>query len=286
MDAEGVPSRVFGTHYQFLSSGPGDLDCRTWGSCNKYLVDKGDDWPVMFDVPKTYTVGGVSYTPEGLRLAAFAEKATDTDPEAPKTIQVAGFDSDCREINIGANPAGEAIPINRWDLGIRGRVWGRWEREQWAMSTNYFSEVCRVWKPATDGTVTLYAVDTVNNYFFFLAEYHPSQLIPQFRRYSVMNRVGTERSNFLVQVKLRNLKLVNDTDILPIDSMQALKLMAMAISQENQLDVQGSLVLANQAMTIMGAREHSRTMTDGTPIIMNRNYPTSLGRALNTSRIL
>ena len=69
----------------------------------------------------------------------------------------------------------------------------------------------------------MYAVDTVHNMFFFLGKYHPAQKIPQFRRYGITNKAVGRKANMLLLVKLRHIPLVHEDDILPLDSIQALK---------------------------------------------------------------
>jgi hypothetical protein len=288
---DGTPARIFGLPYQFLSSGPGDLDMRSSNSLFKDLADKGDSWPTMFDVPALFTVNDVEYIPDGMKLVAFSEYEEDvTHPrgvdnhESMTPMRAQGFDIDSREINPGLNP-GEDIPIYRWRGGTYGTVTAGWDTTC-IPSTNYFRDVTRITKPVTKGPVTLYAVDTTNNFMFFMAEFHPLVKIPQFRRYSITNKSVGIRANVLALVKMRRVNLSQDTDILPIDSVQALKLMCMAIRQENAGDLQGAVAYAEQAKFIMGDREKARKMTDGTPVIMNRCYRTSLGRHLNRGRLL
>ena len=85
----------------------------------------------------------------------------------------------------------------------------------------------------------------------------------------------------LMLVRLRILPLVNDEDVVPIDSMQALKLMLMAIRDENagKLDTAG--VLEGKAVYLMNNRASINKRSGGTPTIINVDYRTSLGRFLN-----
>ena len=280
VDIDGTPARTFGLPYQFLSSGPGDLDTRCGGSCYKDLVDKGDDWPVQFDVPKQYEytdpVNGEVSTiyPNGLPLVAFCTESADVGT----TIRVRGFSHDAVEIGAGINP-GEDITAQLWPGGTEGTIVRAPGTTGFTVSTNEFQDVSRIIKPQTQGYITLYAVDTDTNHFFYLAKYHPNQTIPQFRRYNITNHTLNVQSNVLALVKLRHVPLVHEDDILPIDSMQALKLMIMALREEDAQNVQGAMVFEEKAKLVMGKREAARTRTDGTPTILNVDYRTSLGRA-------
>jgi hypothetical protein len=279
----GTPSRVYGTAYQFASSGPGDLDYGGGGSCFHDLVDKGDDWPVMFDVPTDYTLDdGTEYVCPGLNLVAFSTSATDVGT----TIRVQGYDINSREIAPGIDP-GVDVEILQWDGGTIGTILGTWETDTepgWAYTTELFADVARVVKPVTAGAIHLYALDTVNQRFFLLAEYHASQTIPQFRRYSLTNKCPGYRSHVLARVKMRHVPLSQPTDILPVDSLEAVKLMLMALRQENAGDLGTARAYADDAARVMDKRERSRTMAKGTPQILNTGFRTSLGRHMNRRR--
>lgn len=284
-DVDGTPAKVFGTPYQFLSSGPGDLDHRCCGSGYKDIVDKGDDWPVMYDIPHTFEFEGETITPEGMHLIAFSPEQADADTA---TLRAYGWDINSREINTDTEP-GQLIPIHRWRGGnigrITGTIDGTWSNDL-ETSASKFKEVGRVIKSATLGPITLYAVDKTTSVFYFLGEYHPTVTIPQFRRYNVTNKNIGCRADVLALVKMRLVKMTRADDILPIDSLQALKLMCMAIRQENASDLQGAIAYEQDARRVLGEREKSRTMADGTPTILNRCYRTSLGRKMNRGRIL
>ncbi len=276
VDVNGTPGRVYGLPYQFLSSGPGDLDARMYGSGLRDILDKGDDWPVMFDIPSEIEVNDVAVPfSNGLQLLAFSTEASDVG----KSFRVQGVDVNSREINPGTYP-GVEVAIHRWKGGTMGRTSGTWDAGL-VPTTQFFGEVTRIVKDITAGPITLYAVDTATNYFFFLGEYHPLVKIPQFRRYSITNTSCGCNTTVLALVKLRHVYLTQPTDIVPVDSLQAVKLMCLAIRQENAGDIAGGAAYAEQALKLMGDREKSRTACDGTPIIINRSYRTSLGRYTN-----
>jgi hypothetical protein len=259
---DGNPARVLGQAYQFLSSGPGDLDFRTNGSWRKALADKGDNWPVMYDIPRE----------SALNLCAFG---TET---GLGTIRVQGYDGNDFDVD-------EEVPVNQWagppDYTIPG-VFGSGV----VVSTGTFSHVTRVWKPTSTAPITLLAVDPATNEMHFLASYHPAQDVPGFRRYMITNADEETCTSVLAQVKLRHVPVTLDDDILPIPSLQALKLMVMAIRDENAGNLQSAVAYEAQARRLMEDFEKSTTMSDGTPMIMNHDYVTSLGRHVNHNILL
>lgn len=298
-DVNGTPAKLFGQPYQFLSSGPGDLDFRTSGSWFKDILDQGD-FPMMFDIPKCYTwpVDGVDTTFDvsttGLKLFAVSTSSADTS----LSLRVRGHIPNGEMVGASTGSQGEAIPINYWQGGVEGSLAGLWGIDLHT-SASRFSDILEIIKPETTGYITLYAVDVSNSrlapkaFFAFLGKYHPRQTIPQFRRYAITNNTvacaydssytadNCYGNAILALVKMRCVPLVDADDILPIDSLQALKLMVMAIREENAGNLQGSANLEGQAVSVMLKREKSRLQSDGVPAILNVDYRCSLGRHLN-----
>lgn len=273
VDLNGIPGRAYGQMYQFLSSGPGDLSMKTGGSGYRDLVDMGDQWPVMFDIPDSYPIDNVEdndVIPEGMRIAAFSTDGSD----ATQTMTVSG-------LNAKGENVIESLPIQKWHGGVEGELLGRWDKSL-KLSVASFKEIIRVLKPVTKGYVCLYAVDASRDMMFTLAKYHPKQLIPGFRRYKITNkRSYGECTSILAMVRLRHVPLVSDNDILPIDSLQPLKLMVMAITAENAKDAASAVQYMGAAQAAMSKREEAKTMTMGTPNLLNMDYRASLGRKIN-----
>ena len=284
-DVNGTPAKIFGRAYQYLSSGVGDLDERSWGSGFRDIMDQGE-YPVQYDVPACYIDSAgetIDARDSGLRLMAFSSAQEDEG----KTLRIRGYhgSGSGEQVEASPNTQGEAVMIQQWDGGVEGEVYGYWNFGL-KHSSNPYSKVTEVIKPETQGYVSLFAVagsnsDPEKTHFTFLAKYHPRQTIPQFRRYAVTNCKDRGYSSVLALVKLRNVPLVDGDDILPVDSMQALKLMVMAISEENKGNLQGALNFEAQATAVMMKRESSRVQSDGLPVIFNADYRTSAGRHMN-----
>lgn len=272
-DLNGIPGRAYGQMYQFLASGPGDFATHGGGSGFRDLADMGDQWPIMYDIPTSYPTDNNSANdvyPEGMRLAAFSTNGTDA---ATGTLTVIGK-------NFKNEDVTEELRIQKWHGGVEGELQGRWDKSL-KLSTYYFKEITRVIKSETKGYVCLYSVDPVRDFMFNLAKYHPKQLIPGFRRYRITNKNYGEFTSILAMVRLRLVPLVSDNDILPIDSIQPLKLMVMAITAENAKDAASATTYMGAAMAALAKREEAKTLTLGTPAILNMDHRLSIGRRIN-----
>jgi len=271
VDLNGIPGRAYGQMYQFLASGPGDFATHGGGSGFRDLADMGDQWPTMFDIPTSYPTSDTDDVyPEGMRLAAFSTNGADA---VLASVTVVGK-------NFKNEDVTEDVKIQKWHGGVEGELQGRWDRSL-KLSTNSFKEIIRVLKPETKGYVCLYAVDPSRDFMFNLAKYHPKQTIPGFRRYRITNKSYGEFTSILAMVRLRHVPLVSDNDILPIDSIQPLKLMVMAITAENAKDAASAATYMGAAQAAMTKREEAKTMTLGTPAILNMDYRLSIGRRVN-----
>ena len=298
-DVDGTPARVFGQAYQYISSGPGDLEYRAAGFGLRDLVDLGDHWPVSYEIPRTFLKSdNTTWTTGEMYLAAFATSSADVG----KTLDVFGDGVDGLSRTNGETISIQsrgAIAEGTWDAGF-------------SKSTALYSTVTRVVKPLTAGYVNLYAVDTATGYMFLLAKYHPSQTQPQFRRYRVTNSLvadtgmqsATANTNLglhmdilptpvtgsssvvLACVRLRHIPLADPGDLLPLDSLQALMLAVRSINAEVEKDFALSDTLMGKAMEILSRREESGNQTKGTPTIMDLGHRTSLGRRMNRNMIL
>ncbi len=299
-DLDGTPALVFGQGYQYLSSGPGDLDITKRHNGLRDLVDLGDSWATEYDIPRAFSVSSSETWSVGeMNLLAFAESARDVG----KAISVFGAGVDGLErLN------GETLVLQS-----RGSVAaGTWD-DSFEKTTLAYSVVGRVNKPVTDGYVSLYAVEPTSENMFLLARYHPSQTIPQFRRYRVTNSTVADtgvqsassnpntgfhndivpavtsgsRSVVLALVRLRHVPLSDPGDLVPLNSMQALLFAVRSIDAEvDKKDFALADTLMDKALTLMDKREETNVMTKGTPVIMDMNYRMSMGRRVNRRMIM
>lgn len=250
-DICGAPTHVWGSNYEFLDGGPGDLSRYTLFGSGKDLIDMGDGYPVMYDVPSTLTIDTATAESsddieegEGYYLMAFSNSTKDLGKE----LTVRGLTFDNLEVFTGTSP-GVTVGINVWQGEVEGNVQGALTTQK--MSASTFRDISQVHKPVTTGYVTLYACKPSSNYMYMLAKYHPSETLPSFRRYRITNTNAPECASIYALVKMRYLPVSHEQDMLLIQNLDALKLMVMAITKENAGDLAGAVGYETQAVRLL-----------------------------------
>lgn len=259
---DGTPARVFGQAYEFLTSGPGDtLYPPAYGVMNN-LIDLGE-FPTQFDIPveDDATTGRVEDT---YKLIAFSTSQADHG----KTITVRGFDKRLGEVAWESSTAGqgEEISINHWSGGVEGSVRG--DLTEHHISTNYFRQVTRVFKPETAGYVSLYAFNPSNKYMFFLAKMHPNEKVPHYRRYRVTNCDNCAHC-ILALVRLRYIRPTAEEDILPIQNLDAIKFMLMALKEEDARAIPQADALEAKAVAMLKEQQSHHKVAAGGPVMID-----------------
>jgi hypothetical protein len=281
VNIDGTPAAMMTDAYEFSSSGPGDLDYADAATNN--LVDQGE-FPTQFDIP-VYRETDTAWS-TGLNLIAFSKEKDDMI----QTLTVRGFgplNDEVRTLQEGALAPGEVIPINRWPHGIEGSVINL---SAMPRSTSTYMSVSRVYKPATKGAIVLYAHNPTTGELFLLSKMEPDILIPSYRRYRITGMavpetlsdgtVNRDCASLLLLVKLGWERAVRATDILYIQSLTALKLMAMAITHENAGNTGKSKEF--QADAILALLDQKRDQEQGVtvPVIWDVDVNVSL-RSIN-----
>lgn len=272
-DIDGTAVRVYAEPYQFLSSGPGDLDTRT--GILQDILDKGDGWPTMYDIPTKYELDDVEYTPSGMPLFARCVSRSDVG----KVLKVWGTNTLGEEIY-------EEIALVQWADGVEGNIVGKFDTISAGIGALSFVDINRVIKPETSGYVSLYATDLDTKFMSFLAKYSPRETVPSFRRYAITNKCCQNDSAVLALVRMRYVPLADEDDIVPIDNLQALKMMIIAIREENAGNIQGAVQYEMQAKRLMEERQRAGHMTSGTPFVIDIDYSSSLGKVMTHGLIL
>jgi len=288
-DLNGVPGLLHSRMYQFLSGGPGDLDGYRGAWPYRDFTDQGT-FPVQFDIPQAYELFGerIETRRTGMRVCAFSTHKADVG----KTILIKGAAPGGVFVNAGELAGGEAVEIRQWDKGYEGQIRGNWGVDAKASAAK-FCEVTEVVKPVTKGYVTLLACDVDNSlekprsFFSFLAKYHPRETVPQFRRYAVTGWRGAQCPDcILALVKLRCVPLVDPEDVLPIESLQAVRLAVQGISAELKDNLQNSEAYFMKALNELNFSEQSRVVSSGMPNIVHVDFRGSNGRSMNRKGVL
>jgi hypothetical protein len=208
-----------------------------------------------------------------------------------------GINSYIRVYPGDASDNGKTITLQGYDANgqwIRtqsGGVWIDGEKLTLALpyvqSSKKFTALTGVIREATNTASRLYEYNQTLFAEIDLAVYDPDETLPQYRR-SLWTGRNSDCCTQTVTVigKMRHINATSVNDYLIPPCPDAIKLMVMAISEENKMNLQGSTSLAGQAVAVLAKKEESRTMTQGTPVILDSDYRTSLGRVMNRRVIL
>lgn len=268
---DGTPARVFGQAYEFLSSGPGDtLYPASYGVMNN-LIDLGE-FPTQFDIPvdDDETTERVE---NKYKLIAFSTANEDHG----KSITVRGYDKLLGEVEwrSSAGGSGDEIAINFWSGGTEGLVSG--SLTDHTHSKNYFRQIRQVYKPETKGYVSLYAFDPATGYMYFLAKMHPKETVPHYRRYRVTNCDSCAHC-ILALVRLRYIRPTAGEDILPIQNLDAIKFMLMALKEEDARSVAAADLLETKATTLLKEQQDHHHVSAGGPVMIDVERRLSMSR--------
>lgn len=251
VDTEGTPARVFNQMYEFLENGPGEVPPRT--AYDRNLVDLGDGWPTFFDLPPTNSETTTDGAP--CRLVALSTAAADIG----QTLTIWGRDSQLQDV------AAEGISLNvaRWQNGVDGQFHVQNVLDTpGAYPETEFSAITSVAKPVTTAYVSLYTYEPTTHRMYFLAKYHPLETRPGYRRYRILAPGLSNYSNVLCLCRLRYVPRLYDTDVLLIQNLDALKLMAMAIREENDRNLQLALAYEQSAVRLLGEEQRTKQTDD------------------------
>jgi hypothetical protein len=200
-------SNAYSVWYEFMTSGPG----MARGDVSGYqdLIDRGEA-ATCYDIPTHKS---------GYHLLALSDSPDDQNLE----LLVRGLDETGREVFYNGR-VGERIPLTG----------GFGDESVATFTTNKFSRIINVSKPRTAGHVFLMTWDPVTGERFHLADYHPDETTPSYRRYSLKgwnydkNAVPTP-FDIHALVKVRAVPVTRDEDLLLISNRSALKAMVQAI---------------------------------------------------------
>jgi hypothetical protein len=240
VSANGCPRPLWSYSYSFTPAGPGDCEGMT---CNLSLESTPASVVTAFDLPSSSRHA----------LVAFTASPSDRGQK----IRVYGHRPNGEEILGGIE-----VPLRMWDKGVEGEVrlpaggdWGISDQpEIYAISGITIP-------PGLSSYVTLLGVDRDSSGMTFLSKYHPEETKPGYRRYRIRNGREGECQEITFLTKLDFLPVSRDDDPLPVQSLDAIRFMVMAIAEENQRNLQTAMTYAQQAMAALNV--HSRNQQDG-----------------------
>lgn len=232
---DGNPSQVFGTDYQFVEGGVGDLDWENNSGLG--LSDYGAGHCVQFDI---------NPDKPGKLFAVSADPRDNA-----KEVTVTGILED------GTDSA-ESIKVRRWTGDV-----GNLDFNPLKITGADLYEVTRVVLPSgLQGWVSLYMTDGTD--VFFLAKYHPDVLVPEFRRYRVNWTLDADvPSQVLAEVRIRFMPLVSSGDVIPFNSLAAVQYMMQAVKEFNAGNMDGGANYQALAMARMSEKDTARSRAQG-----------------------
>ena len=269
------PAPLFSQAYEFVSGGWGELGC---GPCipGKFLVDRGNHYSTMFDLPSLSCEDGKpSYG--AFKLVAFSTKQED----AVRELILYGR-NDKNEV-LGSPQPGLRVPINVWDGGVEGEIFSDMSTlpgENLSLSSAFVRDVERVSKPETDGFISLYSYDLDTYQMYFLSKYHPQETNPRYRRYRITSPDYVHGTSIYALCELGYTPLYNPNDILIVQNMDALKLMVMAVEFENEREFQAAKAYEADAYRLIEDQRTSERQHDYNLIQYDRAYGIGDVRAL------
>lgn len=247
----GRPSSIHGTDYQFLHSGPGDLE---------NYIGRG------YRLLRTSDVADLGYSPtlfpvtEPVFLAATSAKVDAGRAQAPVTV-------------TGLTPDGIRV-TKKYEVG-QG-AFGQ-PPEYAVFSGNgdvaFMSIESVVLDAGADEYISLWGM-TQNAATLMLGHYHPSIQVPRFRQYRI--EAGPGPFDILAEVRIDPLPLVDDSDVIPIPSIEPVKLMML---YESYLTL-NELTTAQQYMQQATAWLQQMQVADNTvqtPVVQNTLFEGSGG---------
>lgn len=252
---DGKPVDVRGLDYDFLFSGPGDLDYVEAGYAPTHGLQDLGYFPTMYPVNEA----------DGVKLCAFGE-----DSLSGESIKVTG-------IGVNGDVITEDIYFATWSetTGTDGLTYATVAAA--VASKQSFTEVTRVVLPAgVTKHVSLYYIK--DGVFYFLSRMHPSIRVPEFRRYRIPGFSSTADAYYrvMVEVKMRALPLIAEADILPFDSLLPVQYMLQSLCSMNSGEIKTADDYRQRAVMALAARENIQQERQGL-VIMNTQYDDSLG---------
>jgi hypothetical protein len=248
-----TPVTVRGTEYEFLHSGPGDLDFTEAGWAPLNGVQRVGVFPTMY---------GLS---DIMSLAAFSTAA----PTGP--LRVRGRDVNGDKIAV-------TVPVNVW-TGPDDVV----DPDTVSKTTEEFADIDSVTLPSdASGYITLSAINADGD-VYVLSRMHPKIVIPEFTRYRLpgFDTVTTDKVyRILAEVALRFIPLVDDDEVVPFDSLLPVQFMMQSVASMEAGEIKTADEYRQRAEVLLVRREESE-LEKQTLHVVNMLYDDSVGEMSN-----
>lgn len=251
---DGKPLSIRGGDYEFLHSGPGDLDYVSAGFApDNGLVDMGY-FATMYDFAA------------GSSLVCFGTA------DAPGgSIKVRGRNSD-GDVVSGVVPYQKVASMDLIDDPVALTVTP-------LAGFAYIDKV--ILPPDAESYISLYG--TLSGVHTFVSRMHPSIRVPEFRRYRLPGFSDTTGATYavLAEVRLRAMPLVEDDDVLPFDSILPVQYMLTSMWNMSSGEIKTADDYRQRAVALLVNREEVRQEKQGL-VVINSLFNGSLGEVSET----
>lgn len=198
----------------------------------------------------------------GHSLVAFSSSQSDEG----KKIKIYGRRPNGEEV-VG----GFEVIIHRWQNGVEGEIDGANQAFlAGAASVPDIDTITNITLPTgLVGYVSLMGINTSTWNTYFYSKYHPEEIKPGYSRIYIRNTgccPSTESRCISILGKRDFIPLTRDDELLPVQSLDAIKFMVMAVMNEDQQNPGMAQTYQSQAMSALNA--HSRNTTDGATVIL------------------
>ncbi len=235
----GRPASLHGQEYQFLHSGPGDLERYVrHGFCRVPDADVADLGysPLMFP----------------LRGTTFVVPVSPSDSDVGKALVITGVDAAGRRV--------------RREVGIvEGDATSYPAYDAFAEEDSFAAIDSVVLPDGAASHITLFGFDAGGD-AGILGDYHPQVKVPRFRQYQVAGQRGP--MEILAEVRIDPLPCVEDSDVLCVPSLEPVKFMLLHDVNLAMNELQAAQGYLQQAVTWLSQMQVTDN-TIQTPVVEN-----------------
>jgi len=247
----GRPGSLHGTDYQFLHSGPGDLE--------GYMKHG-------FRMLRSADVADIGFSPtlrpvvEPTYLAATAAHVSSGKAQAPVTVTGLTYDG----IRVS-----KRLTVLQGEFGVPPDYSAFYDNRD-AVFRSIESVSLDL---DADDYISLWGQD-VHGHVVLLGHYHPAVKAPRFRQYRINGGLGPY--DILAEVRIDPMPMVDDADVLPVPSLEPVKMMMLYAHQVAMNELASAQQYMQQAVQWLQQMQVADN-TLQTPVVQNTLFEGSGG---------
>lgn len=240
---DGTPVSVHGQDYEFLHSGPGDLDYAEAGYAPVNGVVRVGMFPTMFALAAP------------AHLAAFSP----TPPDDPLSVIVRSAAGEISTVQV---------TVNAGDATVDGT----------ATAAEYAEVLAVTLPPGCEAYITLYGISDAG--LDYLSRMHPRVRVPEFARYRLPSFSADADASYrvLAEVGLKFLPLVSDEDPIPFASLRPVQYMIQSMASMDTGEIREADEFRARAELELMRREDNENEKQGL-LLLNQLYEGSAGQS-------